>query len=193
MAQSASVMPRYTTRVLLLLLAAGCRPPTEAPPIPVVDFIRNFDRADKRPAAAFQIADRGRPSILAPAPGRLTWALPLPRRGRFQAYAAVDGSVPVRFRVGVSDARIYETLADVVVQPAERWTPVHADLSAYAGRKWSLFYRPDTINWHIVLSTDAVGGVPSRGVWVAPEVVTDRAGAIEYERRRLRQADAMRR
>ncbi len=146
-----------------------------------MDFIREFSRADARPSAAFQIADRDRrPSILAPAPGRLTWALPLPRRGRFEAWVAAGGDTPVRFRVGVSDDRIYEQLASLEVRPADGWTRMSVDLSAYAGRKWSLFYRPDTITWHVVLSTDAVDGMSGSAVWGSPQVLTDRAGAIEY-------------
>ncbi len=120
----------------------------------------------------------------------MTWALPLPRRGRFQADVAVVGDVPVRFRVGVSDDRIYEQLASLVLRPAESWTRVSADLSAYAGRKWSLFYRPDTIVWHVVLSTDAVDGIGGSAVWGSPQVLTDRAGAVEYEKRRRRLAAA---
>ncbi len=182
-------MPRYTTCVLLLILSAGCRPPADAASISVVDFIREFSRADARPSAAFQITDRdGRPSILAPAPGRMTWALPLPRRGRFEADVAVVGNVPVRFRVGVSDDRIYEQLASLLVQPARGWTQVSVDLSPYAGRKWSLFYRPDAITWHVVLSTDAVDGTAGSAIWGSPQVLTDRAGAIEYGARRRRLA-----
>jgi hypothetical protein len=178
-------MTRQTTLVLLLL-AAACRAPADAPPIPVVDFIKDFDRAEQRPAAAFTIADRGKRSIVAPAPGRIAWTLRLPRRGRFQAYLAAEGSAAVRFRVGVSDDRIYEQLLDTVVAPSQDWTAVSVDLSAYAGRKWSLFYFPDTITWHLVLSTDAVDGAAGRGVWGGPVVVTDRSGMIEYERRRRR-------
>jgi len=152
-----------------------------------VGFIREFSRAEARPPAAFQITDRdGRPSILAPAPGRLTWALPLPRRGQFQAWVAAAGETPLRFRVGVSDDRIYEQLASLVARPARGWTLVSVDLSAYAGRKWSLFYRPDAITWHVVLSTDAVDGTGGNAVWGRPQVLTDRAGAIEYEKRRRR-------
>jgi hypothetical protein len=47
-----------------------------------------------------------------------------------------------------------------------------------------LFYHPDTIAWHLNLSTDAVQGVPGRALWGAPEIVTDRRSAVEYEKRR---------
>jgi hypothetical protein len=171
---------------ILLLVAAGCRSPNDSPPIRVVDFIKQFDRADQRPPGTFEIAYRGRPSILAPAPGRIAWTLPLPRRGRFHADVAADGAARVRFRVGVSDERISEQLADIVVEPAQGWMSLTVDLSAYAGRKWSLFYRPDAIDWHVTLSTDAVNGVPGRAAWGAPSVLTDRSGAIDYEKRRRR-------
>lgn len=169
----------------MLFLLSGCGSPPR-PSIRVVDFIKEFDRAEMRPPGTFQVADRGRPSILAPSPGRIEWKLPLPRSGRFLAYVTADGTASVRFRVGVSDGRIYEQLTDVLVAPAQGWTAVSADLSAYAGRKLSLFYRPDEIAWRVTLSTDAVDGVAGRGAWGMPEVVAAPDDANEYRARRHR-------
>ncbi|MGH9371214.1 MAG: hypothetical protein ACRD15_06755, partial [Vicinamibacterales bacterium] len=57
-------------------------------------------------------------------------------------------------------------------------------LSAYAGFKWSLFYRPDRITWRVVLATDAVGSGSPRAIWGSPEIVTDHRSAREYVTRR---------
>jgi hypothetical protein len=57
---------------------------------------------------------------------------------------------------------------------------LRTDLSAYAGFKWSLFYRPDRTTWRLVLAADAVAGVPGRAVWGRPEIVADEASAKEY-------------
>ena len=92
--------------------------------------------------------------------------------------------MPVRFRVGVSDERIYEGLASATPGPGET-KDVRADLSAYAGWKWSVFYHPDRIQWRVVLSADTLSGAPARGVWIAPGIATDTAAALEYRNRRL--------
>ena len=63
----------------------------------------------------------------------------------------------------------------MVLTPGQdrRWVEVQSDLSAYAGWKWSLFYHPDRIMWHVVLAADAIDGVPARAAWGSPEIVTD--------------------
>ena len=162
-----------------------------------VNLLREFDGADKRPAAGFQIANRqiggvSRPSLVVPVPSRLTIPLPLPRRGVLRAAAALDmpnaaGAASVRLRVGVSDDRIYEHLTDVVLTSDQRrWIDVRADLSAYAGWKWSLFYHPDRVMWRLVLAADPIDGLPTTALWGSPEIITDRDGAKEYAERRMR-------
>ena len=113
-------------------------------------------RAFGRQHAAFEIADvsiagRPEPAIRTIAPSRLVFVLPVPRRSTFTARVAIDGGMngmspqPLRFRVGVSDDRIYEQLAEVLLTPGIHTgcTDVRASLSAYAGWQWSLFYRPE--------------------------------------------------
>jgi hypothetical protein len=99
---------------------------------------------------------------------------------------AAAGTAPSRVRIGVSDARIYEELAAATVTDGGGWSTITADLSAYAGWKFSLFYRPDGQTWRVNLSTDAIGGIPGRVAWGEPEIVTDTADALEYARRRVR-------
>lgn len=161
-----------------------------------VDLIREFDRADKRPADGFAIGEHqihgvAHPAIVAAVPSRLTLALPLPRHGVFHAFVALaDGpagtrAAAVRLRVGVSDHRIYEGLTELILVPGERtWMDLRADLSAYAGWKWSLFYRPDRVTWRVVLAADATDSVPATVLWASPEIVTDTKSAREYAARR---------
>jgi hypothetical protein len=174
------------------MLVGGCARSRGSSPISVVDLVHEFERADQRPPTGFAravVINAGvaRPSIVAPTRSRATWDLPLPRHGMLRAFLAVDPAAPpgaaVRFRVGVSDHRIYEPLAHSIVHPADGWIEFHADLSAYAGFKWSLFYRPGRIVWRLVLATDPEQG-GARGVWGSPEIVTDRRSALEYVARR---------
>jgi hypothetical protein len=156
----------------------------------VVDFIKEFDRAEARPAGSFAVTHHlaggtALPAIVGPAPSRITWILPVPRESVFRAHVAAQDA-PVRVRLGVSDARIYEQLADVTVQPGAGWSALAANLSAYAGRKFSLFYRPDGWQWRLNVSVDAVAGVPGRIALGSPEIVTSRGNALEYARRRVR-------
>jgi len=96
------------------------------------------------------------------------------------------GEAKVRFRVGVSDERIYEALSEVVLAKQDGPQPIIVDLSAYAGRKWSIFYHPDRVTWRLTLSADAMGGVPGIALWGAPRVMTTQEGAVEYLRRLAR-------
>jgi hypothetical protein len=192
-------MPRYIHCLLILFICPACH--SAAPPaVTSVDLIREFDGAEKRPPELYRISehragDTARPAIVAPAPGRLTFSLPLPRRAIFQAAVALadpaPGTVaaPVRMRIGISDHRTFEGLTEVTLTPGESgWREFRADLSAYAGRKWSLFYRPDRVTWRLVLAADAIGGIPAVVAWGAPAIVTDNNSAREYAARRRRLA-----
>jgi hypothetical protein len=184
---------------VLGLTLSACAP-AGPPPVRIVDLVRDFRDAEARPSrAAFEVTDvsvagQSEPSIRTHAPSRVTFVLPLPRRSTFAARVAIDGGIdggppqPLRFRVGVSDDRVFEPLADVLLTPgvAAGWTQLRVDLSAYAGWQWSLFYRPDEQRWRLVLSTDAVSGVGARGVWGAPGIDGDRAAAREHVERAAR-------
>jgi len=195
---SAIATPRYVHCLVVAILLCGCRSSTPLAPVRVVDLIHEMDRADKRPAGGFAIAMQqvdgvARPPIAATVPSRLTLALPLPRHGVFHAFVtladgpAVAMAAPVRLRVGVSDHRTYEGVTELILAPGTRtWIDLRADLSAYAGWKWSLFYRPDRITWRIVLAADATENVPVTVLWGAPEIVTDTESAREYTARRQR-------
>lgn len=164
--------------------------------VPVVDLIDEFERAEKRPPEGVRVPAHTAggltlPAIVMPIPSRVTWRLPLPRGGLLRTSVAranaVPGTVgvpPVRFRIGIADDRIYEGLTEITVAPEQHdWIDLRVDLSAYAGWKWSLFYRPDRILWNLVLAADGAGG-ETRVVWGASEIVTDRRAAREYAARR---------
>ena len=116
------------------------------------------------------------------------WKLFVPHRGRLQVHIAfppgASGSVAVR--VGVSDDRIYNTISETTIATSDaigEWIPVEGDLSLYAGRKWSLFYRPDGTKWRLILGTHVLSGVVPNVYLGAPALMTDVDGAREYVRR----------
>ena len=177
-------------------MVAACRQSTGEVPVQVVDLVREFDLAEKRPRTGFQITSYSaggvvRPAIVMPVPSRVIWSLPLPRHGRFRAFLSLSSggnpAAAIRFRFGVSDFRTYEGLAQETITAAQPgWVDFRTDLSAYAGRKWSLFYRPDRVTWRVVLAADVVGEGPAAAVWGSPEILTDVPAAKEYVTRRLR-------
>jgi len=184
----------HTLAVASLLLLAGCSGSVGGVPVRVIDLLNEFDRAERRPvpgaeAPAFEIAGVARPAIVMPVPSRVTWSVPLPRRGLLRTSAALAPAAsatppPVRVRIGISDHRIYEGLSEKVVTDRDGWVEFSVDLSAYAGWKWSLFYRPDRVTWNLVLAADAGGEGAATVVWAGPEIVTDAAAAREYAARR---------
>jgi hypothetical protein len=166
--------------------------------VQVVDLLREMDGAEQRPTGSFsltaiQLDGVSRPAIAARVPSRLTVRLPLPRHGVFHAFVALadapgaDHRAGARLRVGVSDDRTYEQLTDLVLASGARgWTELRADLSAYAGRKWSVFYRPERIVWRLVLAADATETAPATVLWGQPQIETDTESAREYIARRQR-------
>ena len=182
--------------LLAAIVLAGCPSSTPSTPVRAVDLIRELDHAEKRPPHGFAIAEHRLdgvvlPVIAATVPSRLTLPLPLPRRGVLRALVALSDPPPgaraaaVRLRVGVSDHRIYEGVTEAILRPGEHtWMDIRADLSAYAGWKWSLFYRPDRTTWRVVLAADATDNVPATVFWGMPEIVTDTMSAREYSARR---------
>lgn len=152
----------------------------------VIDLLHELPRAEKRPGAGvFELREHtlsgaAHATLVAPAPSRIVWILRLPARAVLRTDVAVlpapGGDVAVTFRVGVSDDRRYDQLAQAQV-PASRtresgWVPITADLSLYGGRQWSLFYRPDSQAWRVVFSADLSRGA-GRVLWGAPGIDTD--------------------
>ncbi len=119
----------------------------------------------------------------------MTWRLFVPHRATLRVYAAVPsaaGPASAAVRLGISDGRHYDHLREQVItrnESAKDWVPVSADLSAYAGRKFSLFYRPDFTKWQIVVGTYLVQGSPDGVVLGEPGLYADTDSAREYQRR----------
>lgn len=123
-----------------------------------------------------------------PVPSRVTWTQALPVRGMLRVDAAVPGEsgpAVVLFRIGISDDRVYEGLVEREIATGDSrqgWTPMRADLSDYAGRKFSLFYRPDNRRWRIVLGAYAVSGATGWAYWGAPGIEADGEAARRFIR-----------
>ena len=111
--------------------------------------------------------------------------LPLPHSAVLRTVVAAGSDAPVRFRFGVSDDHTYDALSEITIQAHDGRRHVDLDLSGYAGMKWSLFYRPDRVAWHLVFGADPVHG-PAVALWELPQIFTTRQGAREYMERRTR-------
>lgn len=167
-------------------MSARCTRHAPEATVPVVDLLKQIGHAETRPLnATIQLGEhtfggRSRASLVVPVPSRITWTEPLPLRGVLRVDAAVpdeEGPAVVRFRLGISDDRTYETLVERDIASGdssrEGWTPLGADLSGYAGRKFSLFYHPDRLRWRIVLGVYPVSGATSLAYWGAPGIEAD--------------------
>ena len=181
-------------------LLIACSHPPNGARVAAVDLARRLQEAERRPATApfelgeFTFAGQSHATIVAPPESRLTWRMPLPRRGILRLFAAVphaQADAAVAFRVGISDNRRYETLTEPTITSADTsargWIPVTADLSPFAGRKWSVFYRPDEIRWTIVIGTHVTAGAPAVVYLGEPSITTDVPGAREYAARLIHQ------
>ena len=181
--------------LLAVLVCPGCAA-DDRPTVRAIDLRHEFPRAEKRPAEeAFSIAEHvllgtRYAGIEAPPASRLIWTGKLPARATLRAMVAVlpgaGRDATINFRVGVSDERLYEALAEERVSVSRTrdvgWIPVSADLSAYAGRTWSVFYRPGEKAWRLVLSTDRIDG-NGRAFWGSPGVDSDVDAARDWKSR----------
>jgi hypothetical protein len=158
-----------------------------------VDLTAEFGRAEARPAGArfevgwYALDGTNRLSVQVPVPSRAIWTTTLPQRATLSAFVGlVPSETPctARFRIGISDNRIYEALAAHTAAAAGTWTEMRVDLSLYAGRKFSIFYQPDGTSWRLVLSADQGAGTPCTGLWGEPAVETDNDAARQFSERR---------
>lgn len=178
---------------LLLSPSIACRRERhrDAAPVRAVDLLFHFKDAERRPdGGRFEIREHtlagvSRASLIVPGGSRVTWKLFVPRQARLILHAGLPSDSPATavVRLGISDGRRYETLREQLVSSEAGWTPVEADLSFYAGRKLSLFYRPDAIRWHIVIGTHVASGSPPHVVLGEPGIRTDTDSAREYRQR----------
>ena len=189
-------MTAVAALMLLLVWDVACGRQGNDTQVRVIDLLSTFPRAEKRPAGgAFAVQEhtlhgQSRTSLIVPGNSRIIWTTPVPHRATLELHAAVPeehGPASVEVRIGISDERVYNTLAEWVVSSAETaskgWTPITADLSDYAGRKMSLFYRPDERHWRIVIGTRPVSGSPSHVYLAEPGIRSDNEGAREFMKR----------
>jgi hypothetical protein len=179
--------------MLLLVWTVACGRKDDDSQVLAIDLLRTFPEAEKRPAdGAFAVREhtfreQSRASLIVPPNSRIIWTTWLPHRSTLELHAAVpDGQGPasVEFRLGISDDRVYNMLSETVISSADTistgWIPVTANLSLYAGRKMSLFYRPDERRWRIVVGTRAISGAPSHVYLGEPGIRTDNEAARAY-------------
>lgn len=167
-----------------------------SPSIQVLDLVGDFQRAEKRPSAtAFQVAEHTLASVRhatidGSTPSRIIYTTRFPAHGVLRTDVAVlpasqSGGGAVRFRIGISDRRLYEPLAERIVTVADTaragWTHLAVDLSRYGGWQWSLFYRPGRHAWQLILNADQIEG-QTRALWGAPAVETDQRSARAWRR-----------
>jgi hypothetical protein len=157
--------------ILLASLSAACSQadPGRQPPY---DLIRDVAPVFVRPVAPAQqvrtetvtIDGATTPTLLMTAPSRVTWALRFPRPvALFGSVILVPTSAAtppagVVARIRMSNNRTYDDLLQLTLQPGSSWQSVHVDLSPYSGWKWSLFYRPSTITWSLIVNADLAPG-----------------------------------
>lgn len=80
-------------------------------------------------------------------------------------------------RIGISDDRRYEQLANISLDGSARpraWQTVSIDLGGYSGWQWSLFYRPWERTWRLIFSADGERG--GHIAWARPIVQGTRFG-----------------
>lgn len=162
----------------IAVAVAGCGSSTSHV---TIDLIHELPNAERRAAGDIDTAirpdragpqDDERPSLLMTAPARVVWSLRFPPHAHLTTAVRLipNGTSPeqaVTARVGISDNRIYEQLARVVV-PASTWQSLDIDLSEYSGFQWSLFYRPSKTTWRLNFSADATPG--GTVAWAIPLV-----------------------
>ena len=152
-----------------------------------IDLMTIVGRAEVRPsrdavqATIVTVGGVSRRVLTATGAARVTWTLRIPARTSLHASVAVvpasgmeSGSAAV-FRVGIADDRIYEELMMRRVAPGEAagdrsWIPIEVDLGRYGGFQWSLFYRPGSRIWKLILNSrhdrtrnGGVGGADDSG------------------------------
>lgn len=156
--------------VLLIALAgSACGSTTDARVVlEADDLIARLPSAEQRAGRALDESIRvetagpaadQRVALVTVAPARVTWIGRLPERAWIETAVMLVGGSGAAARIGISDHRLYEGLAQIELKPAadnsSAWQELRVDLSKYSGWQWSLFYRPSETEWRLVFNADA--------------------------------------
>lgn len=179
------------------MVVAACSAP-RGPQVRVVDLLAKLRVAEKRPVhGEFHVEEhtfggQRQASLVTPSDSRVSWQMALPRNATLHTSVAVVGAADadaLTFMVAISDERAFEPLAQRTVTAAESargWMPLSADMSLYAGRKFSLFYQPDGRQWRIILRVNRTAGSAERAFWGVPGIDTDVGSARRFYSRPTR-------
>ena len=134
------------------------------------DLTHDLPSARIQPAASPDVVRRenlteagsSTPVLFLRAPSRLTWSARFPDHAELEGSVAIAaGSPGVTVRIGIADDRSFEELVRLPLAEstgASKWAPIRADLGAYSGWKWSLFYRPSRVTWSLIVAADPTPG-----------------------------------
>jgi hypothetical protein len=176
---------------VLVVAVSACRRGLPPPCcINLLDAVASAEiRPIVRPPDAIQVIDAAvggteRRSLSVIVPSRVSLRLRVPTHAVFHTALAVDApaghqaGAGIAFSAGISDGRTYEPLMErtILAGDAASWQPVQVDLRRYAGWQWSLFYRPSSIAWEIVLNSYGTGPGAERlrALWAEPAITGDR-------------------
>lgn len=179
--------------------ACGRAPNAADSSVRAIDLLHESARASKRPdPSAFSLGEYSvsgdtRPALAGSAPCRIIWTVRLPPRSILRTMVAAvpprGEAATITFRVGISDDRVYDALAEqrlsIAAGEPSRWVPLTVDLSLYGGWQWSLFHRPDSHPWRLVFNADRTEG-RGEALWGSPGVDTDVRGAREWRQKAAR-------
>jgi len=167
-----------------LVLLWGCVPDSTATPLPI-DLLRELPRSERSPnpdpnqlvrVDFVRFQGEPRPALLMRTSSRVIWSVQMLEEAELRADLALLPDSPpgadVTVRVGVSDDRLYDDLL-LLTLPSPRdgqpdWAPLTVDLSAYSGRKWSVFHQPSRRIWRVVLNVGGSDG--GRAAFVLPRI-----------------------
>jgi hypothetical protein len=174
-----------TAVAVIVVLALGWWMLRRRGPAETVDLVDRFETATKKPDAnAFSVTDAAlnnetKHSIaVQPVVGsRLIYKVLVPDNGWLNVAVGMKpeswttAGNGVKFHVGVSDGRAYESLFEQHVNPFanqgdRKWIPVWVDLSAYAGEEIDLIFNTNSSTPNE--PPDERGDMP---LWGAPQIV----------------------
>ena len=133
--------------------------PPDAPRL-INDLTAVLWTAARLPEARFVHTEMlaGLPAVRTPADSRLSFALDVPRNGRFRAGITAEGAGELAAQIRLGDEILAQEVVTAVANPAQNMTWFELDLSPWAGQATVLH-----------LETSANQGAP-QGIWLMPQL-----------------------